>query len=417
MLYFTRMNERVQRILLIAGFVLVIAAMAFGLWWFFFRPQPEVPVVTPGAPTPPGALPGTGVAVPPGEVPPVTPGLPTPGVAPGVVPTLPTGVPSVERTSIVLDTPTNNLSMSRSGDVRAYNPQDGRFYRVNADGTTTPLSNQVFFEVQDVAWARNSDKAILEYPDGTNIYYDFATDRQVTLPRHWEQFDFSPQDDRIVTKSIGNNEDNRFLVVANPDGTNARPVEPLGSNQDKVQVSWSPNNQVIAFSHTGEPLGFDRQQVLLLGQNRENFKGLVVEGRGFIPEWSPSGKNILYSVYSSENDYLPTIWFSGAQGDAVNANRRNLQLNTWADKCAWQSETVVICGVPTRLTRGAGLQRDAFRSVPDEIYKIDLSTGARTNLGLSVGNASVREMTITPDGSTALFTDETTGRLVRFNLQ
>ncbi|MCR4256132.1 MAG: hypothetical protein NUW08_00305 [Candidatus Uhrbacteria bacterium] len=412
------MSERVQRILLIVGFVLVVVAMAFGLYWFFFRPVTEPPVVTPGVPTTPGGLPGTGVALPPGPgEEPGVPGLPPIGAVPGAVPTLPTGVPSVARTNIVVDTPTANIAMSRNGDVRGYNQLDGKFYRYNADGTATPLSNQVFFQVEDVSWAQNSDKAVLEYPDGTNIYYDFATDRQVTLPRHWEQFAFSPQDDKIVTKSVGNNEDNRFLVVANPDGTNARPVEPLGNNQDKVEVSWSPNNQVIAYSFTGEPLGFDRQQILLLGQNRENFKGLVVEGRGFVPEWSPSGANILYSVYTSEDNYLPTLWFSGAQGDSVNANRRNLQLNTWADKCAWQSETVVICGVPTRLDRGAGLQRELFSSVPDEIYRIDLAAGTKINLGIPAGNAAVKQMTITPDGSTALFTDATTGRLIRFNLQ
>lgn len=411
------MNERLKRILLIVGFVLIVVGMAFGLYWFFFRPVPEAPVVTPGVPTPPGVLPRPGEALPPGVATPTVPGLPTPGVVTPAIPGLPTGVPSVARTNIVTEAPTANISMSRSGDVRGYNQLDGRFYRINPDGTATPLSNQVFFQVQDVAWARGSDKAILSYPDGSNIYYDFETDRQVTLPRHWDGFDFSPQDDRIVTKSIGNNEDNRFLVVANPDGTNARPVEPLGNNQDKVQVSWSPNNQVIAFSQTGEPMGFDRQQILLLGQNRENFKGLIVEGRGFVPSWSPSGANLLYSVYTSDNGYLPTIWFSGAQGESVNANRRNLQLNTWADKCAWQSETVVICGVPTRLERGAGLQREQFRSIPDEIYRIDLAAGTTINLGIPAGGAAVNQMTITPDGSTALFTDSITGRLIRFNLQ
>jgi Tol biopolymer transport system component len=412
------MSERLKRILLIVGFVLVVVAMAFSLYWFFFRAQPETPPgVTPGITTPPGELPGAGTAGPvtPGETQGV-PGLPTPDIT-GVVPSLPTGVPETTRTNIAIDTPTTNIAMSKSGDVRGYNQLDGKFYRFGIDGTATPLSNQVFFQVEDVSWARNSDKAVLTYPDGTNIYYDFASDKQVTLPKHWQDFSFSPQDDKIVTKSVGNNEDNRFLVVANPDGTNAKPVEPLGSNQDKVHVDWSPNNQVIAYSFTGEPLGFDRQQILLLGQNRENFKGLIVEGRGFIPEWSPSGKNMLYSVYSSDNGYIPSIWISGAQGDSVNANRRNLQLNTWADKCAWQGETIVICGVPTKLSRGAGLQRTLFENVPDEIYKIDLAAGTKTNLGFAAGNASVNEITVTPDGNTALLTDVATGRLIRFDLK
>ncbi|MCK9360812.1 hypothetical protein M0Q28_01105 [Patescibacteria group bacterium] len=411
------MNERLQRILLVVGFVLIVGLLAFGLYWVFFRPQPTGPVVTPPVTGKPGTLPGTGQAPPPGTVTSVTPGLPTPGGVPTQVPTLPTGVPSVQRTAVLSEARTTNISMSKGGQLRGYNPNDGKFYRIGADGQAVPLSNQVFFNVDQVAWANGSDKAVLEYPDGSNIYYDFATDKQVTLPKHWEDFNFAPQDDRIVAKSIGNNEDNRFLVVANPDGTNAKAVEPLGNNHDKVHSSWSPNNQMIAYSFTGEPMGYDRQQILLLGQNRENFKGLVVEGRGFIPEWSPSGKNLLYSVYSSDNGYIPSIWVSGAQGESVNANRRNLQLNTWADKCAWQNENVLICGVPTQLGRGAGLQRELFENTPDEIYKIDLAAGTKVNLGAPAGNAAVKEMTITADGSAALFTDATTGRLVRFNLQ
>lgn len=412
------MNERLQRILLIAGFVLIVGLMAFGLYWVFFRAPSAGPGVTvPPVTQKPGTLPGAGTAPPFGATTTGPGGLPMPGGVPTPIPALPTGVPSVQRTTIVNEARTTNISMSNTGQLRGYNPNDGKFYRMTADGQAIPLSNQVFFNVNNVAWANGSDKAVLEYPDGANIYYDFATDKQVSLPKQWEDFAFAPQDNQIVAKSVGNNEDNRFLIVANPDGTNAKAVEPLGNNQDLVHASWSPNNQMIAYSFTGEPLGYDRQQILLLGENHENFKGLIVEGRGFIPTWSPSGKNLLYSTYSSANNYIPTIWVSGAQGENVNANRRNLQLNTWADKCAWQSETVLICGVPTQLGSGAGLQRSLFENTPDEIYKIDLAAGTKVNLGAPAGGSAVKQMTITQDGSTALFTDVTTGRLIRFNLQ
>jgi hypothetical protein len=77
---------------------------------------------------------------------------------------------------------------------------------------------------------------------------------------------------------------------------------------------------------------------------------------------------------------------------------------------------VVICGVPTRLGAGAGLQRAAFAGIPDDIVRVDLQSGTVTNLGQPVVPASVKTMTITEDGTAAMFTDETTGRLIRFNL-
>jgi hypothetical protein len=411
------MNERLQRVLLIVGFFLVVIGIAFGIYWVFFRPEGVIVTPPTGTVQPGGNLPTAGTGGPQGAT--TTPtgpgGLPTQPGTP-FVPSVPTGIPTAPRTLVLRSTPTRSVSVSQNGQIRGYNPEDGRFYRISTTGESVPMSNQTFFNVDTVAWGNSTDKAIINYPDGSNILYDFSNDRQVTLPKHWEDFQFSPDDDRIVAKSVGNNEDNRFLVVSNPDGTNARPIESLGDNQDKVHSSWSPNNQSVAYSFTGEPLGLDRQQIILLGQNQENFKGLVVEGRGFIPKWAPSGQNMLYSVHSSGNNYLPTLWISGAAGDSVNANRVNLQINTWADKCSWSGEQTVICGVPTRLGQGAGLQRSLFETVPDEIWKINLQTGEKINLGQPQGGAAVRDISVTPDGKSAIFTDQISGRLIRFDL-
>lgn len=408
------MNPRLKQALLIIGFVLIVIGMAFGLYWFFFRQKaPEVPApIVPGIS---GQLPSAGEAGPPIEgATPTEPGLPTvPGQPRNLQ--LPEGVPQISRSQILVPGAVKELSMSRQG-ARVLNPADGRFYRVTPDGKATPLSGQVFFNVESVDWANNSDKAIINYPDGSNIYYDFATDKQVTLPAHWEDFSFSPNDDQIATKSVGNNESNRFLIVANPDGTNAQSVEHLGNNQDKVHVSWSPNNQIVAYSFTGEPLGFDRQSVLMIGKNQENFKSLIVEGRGLIPNWSPDGSELLYSVYNSADGFRPSLWISGSVGDSINANRRNLHIQTFADKCAWQNSATVICGVPTSLGEGAALQRSLFNTTPDEIFKINLQTGTVVNLGTPVGGGAVQTMTVTEDGSAAIFTDAITGRLVRFDL-
>ncbi len=416
------MSDRLKRVLLILGFIAICVGLGFTIYWVFFRLAP--PSVTPEAEeSATGQLPLAGASVPgqPDEMAwtgepslPQNPAVRTPLALPEVQPT-----PVVSRTQIVSEAITRALSPAVTSDssVRFYNPIDGLFYRITSDGLQIPLSDKPFFDVQSVSWGKVSDKAVLTFPDGSHISYDFKTNRQATLPKYWDEFDFSPNDDQLVSKSVGNNEDNRFLVIANADGTNARALEELGQNQDKVHVSWSPNNQTVAYAFTGEPLGFDRQAIVLVGQHHENFKNLIVEGRGFIPNWSPSGQNILYSVYSGDIGFRPTIWVSGGSGDSINANRRNLGLETWADKCAWHTEQLVYCAVPTNLGDGAGLQRDLFTDTLDVIYKIDLASGSLTNLGQPDGNPSVNQLTVSSDGKAVFFNDRSSGKLVRFAVE
>ncbi len=416
------MSDRLKRVLLIIGFIFVCIGLGIAIYWTFFRSTstPLVPDLGPSAtgnlPSAGGATSGTNAGIPPrtdgtlptsGSLPPplILPSSPEPGTA--------------SRTQVVSESITRALAPAKAAGsgVRYYNPIDGRFYRVAEDGSQIPLSDQTFFNVDTVSWGNTTDKAILSFPDGAHIYYDFATNRQTTLPKQWEEFAFSPDDSQIASKSIGNNEDNRFLITANPDGTNAKAIEPLGQNQDLVHVSWSPNNQTIAYAFTGEPIGFDRQAVVMVGKNHENFKNLIVEGRGFQPNWSPSGQNILYSVYSGSDGFRPGLWVSGGVGDAMNANRRNLGLATWANKCAWQSEAVLYCAVPASLGQGAGLQPDLFTNTQDFIYKVDLLSGALTNLGQPDGAPSVNQLTIGSDGKSIYFNDAASGKLLRFSVE
>ncbi len=412
------MTDRTKHILFVIAFILIAIGLGVLIYWVFFR-SPIIPSYPrPTTEQRSGALPSAGVGAPtgkPGEA--GGAGLPSAGVIPTIVPPSRSNA-SPSRTTVLTTSITRAVSGSPGGDgLRFYNPVEGKFYRIRDDGSSTALSSQTFYNVDQVTWGKQSDKAILSYPDGSKTLYDFTSDRQFTLPKHWEEFDFSPTDDQIVSKSVGNNENNRFLVIANPDGTNAHPIEDLGRNQDKVHVSWSPNNQVVAYAFTGEPIGLDRQAVVLVGQHQENFKNLIVEGRGFIPKWSPSGEQILYSVYDSNNGYRPTLWISGAVGDAINSNRRNIAIQTWADKCAWQTESVIFCAVPATLGTGAGLQRDLFANVPDNIYRLDLRTGAATNLGQPDGRPSILQLVPSQDGKAVYFNDRDSGKLVRFSVE
>lgn len=415
------LSERAKNVVMTVAFLAVAGGIAVALYFVFFRQGPE-PLPEPASPAPiGGTLPGSGTARS------TTSTVATPGILPGGTtrPGTRTDTPGTQepvpesRTQPLVDQQTAFVTANAGtgGDLRFYNPADGKFYRVDALGNTTPLSDKAFYNVQDVSWGHGSDKAILEFPDGSNVYFSFTENRQITLPKHWEDFQFAPDDRQIVAKSVGNNETNRFLVISNPDGSNAQAIQELGNNADKVHTAWTPKSDIVAYAFTGDAMGFDREQVVLVGRNQENLPGLITEGRGFIPSWSPTGASLAYSVYTSGNGYLPELWVSEGTAEGINSRRRRLELNTWADKCGWGSDQVLVCAVPTTLEAGAGLQRDAARKGPDQIFRIDLRTGQKTNLGTVDGVSDVQGVTTAPDGRSAYLTDRATGRIVTFNLQ
>lgn len=401
-----------KRLLLAIVFVLVAIGLAVGIYFVFFR---SVVVPTFTKPTPSGApvsgLPSSITGAP--ETPAGAPG------APGTLPTIPTiAQGGATQTTAITDHQAIGVTAIAGGSsVAYYDPADSRFYKVNADGSVSKISNQQFFDVQHVTWAAGAQKAVLEYPDGSNIFYDFNKNAQVSLPKQWDSFDFSKDGSQIAAKSIGTDPNNRWLITANPDGSNARAIEPLGENADKVTVSWSPTREAIAFSATGDTQGLDAVSMLVIGQNHENFKALNVDGRDFRPQWTPDGTQLLYSVYSSNNAYKPTLWLSGARGDEIGADRQKIGLDTWADKCTFSDAHTVYCAVPTDLPDNYGLQPTLADTIPDQVYRVDLSTGNKTLIGAPAENSSMKQLVVSGDGSKLFYTEAQSGVLREMRLK
>ena len=306
-------------------------------------------------------------------------------------------------------------TLSPSGGVQYYNQDDGYFYKIDQNGNAVKMSDQIFHDVSAVTWAPSKDKAILEYPDGSKIMYDFTTKKQVSYPKYWENISFSPQSNQVIAKSIGLDPGNRFLTVASADASSVVNVEAIGNNADSVQASWSPNNQIVA-TYT-QSLDFDRQEVFFVGLNGENFKSTIVEGRGLNYTWSTTGDRLLYSVYNTRSDMKPALWIVDAQGDTISNNRQSLEINTWADKCTFASNTEVYCGVPVNMASGAGLVRETADKLSDDLYKIDLTTGTKTLIAVPNGNFNVSNIMVDASQKQLVFSDKNTGLLYKVNLK
>lgn len=414
----------IKKIIVIIGFILAIIIVGIFLYYVFFRITPKAPVQPPTTITPTGKLPVTREAWDKMTVEQRRKaGLPLyewPGVKPTTTkkPTMPeiADIASGGKTwvhPLSTDAAKGAILSPDGKNSIYYNKADGKFYQIDIYGNRRLLSDQTFNNVDKINWSPNKDRAILEYPDGFKIMYDFQKQKQYSLPKNWEDFSWNPGGQQIAFKSTSEYPENSWLAIANPDGTGATPIEHMGDNADKVTVSWSPNNQVVAFSATGQPRGEWEQEMLLIGQNGENFKSLVIDGRGFESQWNPGGSSIAYSVYSANSGYRPTLYLVNASGDSIGTSRINTGLNTWADKCTFNSGGASLyCAVPRDLPEGSGMIRDLASRSSDDFYRIDTVTGQVSFLAEgAMGGYNVERTYLSADESLLYFVDRNTGRL------
>jgi hypothetical protein len=402
-----------KKILIFFSFLIIVFLIAYAIYYFFFRP----------APPPAGYLPTAPMAVMPGGLPEIinenlNRQLKEEGLK---------GLPSIERVpkgEIVSEkarggyTKVNmKLNYGQSPHIRLdgslayYDSNDGRFYKLNPDGSRTLFTSKKFYNVSGITWSDDANKAILEYPDGSNIIYDFLLNKQYTLPKEMQDFDIAKNNQLIAAEVIAEREESNWIVTSNPDGTNIKFIERIGNKARDVDVNISPNNQVVALYR--ENIDANSQQILLIGQQNENFKGIITNGRGFESQWTANGNQLLYSVYQANNGFKPTLWLVNASGEQIGTSNTNLGLETWANKCTVASQNAVAyCAVPESLPYGSGWYPELAEDSPDNFYKIDLNTGRVTLLAKPVGERSyysASSVFLSPDEQTLYFQDNTGG--------
>jgi Tol biopolymer transport system component len=248
-----------------------------------------------------------------------------------------------------------------------------------------------------------------------NLFDNIEKSKQVTLPKHWEDFNFSNNGDKLAMKSLGMDKDSRYLAIANSDGSGGKIIEYIGENDKRVYPSWSPNNQIVAMYTEG--LDYDRQTVYFLGLNNENFKSTVIPGRGFQQQWSPNGDRLLYSVYYSENQMKPMLWIVDATGSQIGENRQMLNVQTWAEKCTFSGNSELYCAVPTSLDYGAGFLPSLADQIPDQIYKINTKTGAKQLVAVPDQDITISNLFVDASGNNLYFTNKNSGSINKIKLR
>lgn len=356
--------SNLRRILLSLGLLAVAAAMGFGLYWLFFRTPSRPPVQEPG---------GQGS----GQFPSAGPG--GEGVAPTGTGRFPVE-PSDGLGPYVADGATGAVVGAAplgDGSLRYYDAVRQQFVNLAADGSLTPLSPDKFFGVSGVTWAPGKTKAIVGYPDGSKVLYDFTTQQQSTLPRAMSSFSFDPSGDKLASLYLGSSKEEQWLVVSNDDGSQIQLVEPVGGKVQNFTPSWSPSGQIVGLF--AEAVDGGRQEVVPIGRNGENFRSFVAPGRGFTAEWSPSGERILYSVFSDGTEGRPSLYLADGNADSFGSNSVSLGLSTSADWCSFSGASVY-CAALDNPPPLLATYPELAQGQPASLWRVDLASGQRTRV-------------------------------------
>ncbi|MFH0828905.1 MAG: hypothetical protein V1907_01865 [Candidatus Kerfeldbacteria bacterium] len=295
-------------------------------------------------------------------------------------------------------------------DLIYYDPVTGKFYQISPDGRTkTLLSPDTYPAADKITWSPLKDKVILEFPDGSKIIYDIRQKRQYTLAPEMEDIGFSPTGDKITFKFIGSDESDQLLVMSNFDGSGAETLEPLADKANQFDVNWSPSGNIVALFQ--ESINATQQRVIPIGTKNENFKSFDVPGRGFESTWSPDGQQILFSVFRKDTGYNPELYIADGTSDSMGNNTTDLGLATWPDKCVFGAGSTLYCAVPQYLDQGSGLYTDLAKDVPDDFYRIDLSTGQKQLIARPVDSEGTSDynavqLRLANDGSALYFYDQ-----------
>lgn len=396
------MTERTTFILKVVAFTAAVLLIALAIYMTFFKGAVETVLTTPSTETSGGSLPSASTG--------------TPGTSTGTTTTPTTGVTTLTPsrvaeggatiTTLLTNTEVLSPTVTADGTVAYYDPADGKFYTIDENGNVVALSQKTFPQADNVTFSSGATTAVIEYPDGSNVVYDFESAQQVTLPTHWEDFSFSDDGEDIVAKSIGADESNRALVITSADGSSTKVIAALGANDDKVTANWSPDNAVVAFSETGGTSNgsFGRQEIYLVGPDGSATGILFVDGTNFHAIWATDGKHMLYSVADPADGYKAALWYADSDGDRNGDGRRKMGIQTIVDKCTFASATVAYCAVPREMPAGGGSSTSLITAY-DDVYRLDVSTGNARLVAIPAADTQMFSLSVSDDGAFLYYAD------------
>lgn len=412
-----------RRLLLILLALILLAAVAFGVWYLFFRGAPSGdPRETPGDPF--GGA-GGGNA----EIPEVIPevGVPMTGAGEEVAPRLfrvaegPVAygavafrifLPAPAEFVTEDDSATSAPRLVEDTEIRFVDRASGNLYRYRVDRRElSRLTNRTLPGIQEAAWSRDGERAYLRY-----LADDGAGERVETysLPADGsEGYVLQPGLSDVVVGST-------TVLTVLPSGSGAIGTRATLAGASPTTV-FSTQLSTLRFAAAGA--GFaatTRASANLPGHSyfvspNGEFTRLLGPLRGLTVLPSPSGGRYLFGSVGGGTLRLDLL---SVNPPGVTA----LPVSTIADKCAWMpDETRVYCAVPRAVS---GTWPDDWYqgqvSPSDRIWEIDLSSRVASlvfdPMLLAEEEVDAVALTIDDGGDVLVFTNKKDGSLWFYDL-
>lgn len=258
--------------------------------------------------------------------------------------------------------------------IRFIEKSTGHIFDSSPDGQTqTKISNTTIPQTIDAVWASNGARAIIRYREKEEIkiasseFIDLKTNGSM-LPAGVLSFTYSPERSRIFYTTENKNE--IVGIAANTNNTSQSQIVRL-PNADFIAEWYSPREISFFTPPSAFAPGFLYRYNIDIGSLEKllgNIPGLDIV-------WSKNKTKILFSRTNIETG-KSNLFVLNIKTSAV----QDLGTEGFAQKCAWQDETVIYCAIPTTIPKSSYPDEwlKGAVSFNDRIWWIDTNTSQKT---------------------------------------
>jgi hypothetical protein len=304
------------------------------------------------------------------------------------------------------------------GALYYYSQSDEALKKTSFEGKDkVTLMSNLPGKVERVVWSPKRDGALVAFRQGANLRWHtvfFATKTLVPLKPEVSRATWSQGGESIYYLFTNQNKE-RFLDTASPDGSNFRTLTALGALDHFIEVV--PQSNRASFWTRPNGLGTTIfGSITKEGQDKKT----LLEGRyGADYLWSPSSKKIAFSTVRESGSSDLALGLMNENGGEI----RDLGIPTFVSKAVWSGDSKTLYyALPGGIPKESVLPDDYYRKpiyTSDTFWKVDTETGQKTRLlELEEGTSGIDSegLFLSSKEDYLFFTDRKTKKLYRLEI-